>query len=540
MFAAILSISSFYWYFIEPIRTIYIYWFQLPYFIIFLSFAALISWFATTRRRVEENLGELAALLDLTQDTVLVMNMEGAITYWNRGAAERYGWTEDQALGRVVHDLLKTTFPARLEEIKEEVARTGHWEGELVHTKKDRTQLVVASRWALQRDARGAPVAILETNTDISERKRAEEALRLAGACNRSLIEASLDPLVTIDPEGRISDVNGATERVTGCTREELVGTDFSDYFTEPEKARAGYQQAFDQGFIRDYELEIRNRNGEITPIIYNASVYRDDTGKVIGVFAAARDITERKLAQEALQNLLNDLEVRVKERTKELSEANEALQTANKELESFSYSVSHDLRAPLLTIDGFSQMVLKGYGDKLDDEGRRKLNLVCSGTKQMGQLIDDLLTFSRLSRKEIVNAKVDMDALVRSAWKELTLLNRERRIQLSIKKLPHAMGDQALIKEVVVNLLSNAIKFTKFRETAMVEVGAYPEEERNVYFVKDNGVGFDMQYYDKLFGVFQRLHHVDEFEGTGVGLAIVQRIIRRHGGRVWADGKSG
>ena len=234
------------------------------------------------------------------------------------------------------------------------------------------------------------------------------------------------------------------------------------------------------------------------------------------------------------------ELESRVKERTKELSEANEALQAANKELESFSYSVSHDLRAPLLTIDGFSRMVLKGYVDKLDDEGRRKLNVICSSTKQMGQLIDDLLAFSRLSRKEMVNANVDMDALVRSAWKELTLLSPERRIQLSIKRLPDAMGDQALIKEVVVNLLSNAIKFTKFRETAMVEVGAYPEEERNVYFVKDNGVGFDMQYHDKLFGVFQRLHNADEFEGTGVGLAIVQRIIRRHGGRVWADGKVG
>jgi two-component system sensor kinase len=157
-----------------------------------------------------------------------------------------------------------------------------------------------------------------------------------------------------------------------------------------------------------------------------------------------------------------------------------------------------------------------------------------------MGKLIDDLLTFSRLGRKELVTTGLDMEALVRSAWKELTLLNPERRIQFSVKRLPQAMGDQALIKEVVVNLLSNAIKFTKFRETAVVEVGAYPEEERNVYFVKDNGVGFDMQYYNKLFGVFQRLHSDDEFEGTGVGLAIVQRIIRRHGGRVWAEGKMG
>jgi len=208
--------------------------------------------------------------------------------------------------------------------------------------------------------------------------------------------------------------------------------------------------------------------------------------------------------------------------------------------LDGFTYSVSHDLRAPLRAIDGFSMMVLKEYADKLDDEGRRKLNVIRSNTQQMGRLIDDLLTFSRMGRKEMANASLDMEALVRSAWRELTQLNPERRIQFSVQRLPHGMGDQTLIKEVVVNLLSNAIKFTKHRENAIVEVGAYPEKETDVYFVKDNGAGFDMQYHDKLFGVFQRLHSVDEFEGTGVGLAIVERIIHRHGGRVWAEGKEG
>jgi PAS domain S-box-containing protein len=386
----------------------------------------------------------------------------------------------------------------------------------------------------------GNVVKLVGTLVDITERKRAEEALQLAGVYNRSLIEASLDPLVTIDPEGRISDVNAATEQVTGYARSELIGTHFSDYFTEPEKARRVYGQVIGEGLVRDYELNIRHRDGRITPALCNASVYRDEAGKVIGVSVAARDITERKQAQEALQKLLAEMELRVEERTKELSEANQSLQAANKELESFTYSVSHDLRAPLRAIDGFSMMVLKGYADKLDDEGRRKLNVVRSNTQQMGRLIDDLLAFSRMGRKEMVRANLDMEALVRSAWRELTLLNPERRIQFSVQRLPYGMGDQTLIKEVVVNLLSNAIKFTKYRENAIVEVGAFPEEEADVYFVRDNGVGFDMQYYDKLFGVFQRLHSTDEFEGTGVGLAIVERIIGRHGGRVWAEGKEG
>jgi PAS domain S-box-containing protein len=256
----------------------------------------------TGGKRAEEALRAQAALLDLTHDTVFVMDMEGVIKYWNRGAGERYGWTAEHALGRVVHDLLKTVFPGPLEEIRAEVSRTGRWEGEILHTKKDGTQVVVASRWALQRDERGAPVAILETNNDITLRKQAEEALRLSNAYNRSLIEASLDPLVTIGPHGEITDVNAATEAATGRSRGELVGTDFCDYFTEPAKARAGYEQVFREGMVRDYPLELRHRDGGVMSVLYNASVYRDESGHVIGVFAAARDISKRKRAEEALR----------------------------------------------------------------------------------------------------------------------------------------------------------------------------------------------------------------------------------------------
>jgi len=256
----------------------------------------------TERKRAEEALRAQAALLDLTHDTVFVMDMEGVIQYWNRGAEERYGWTAEQALGRVVHDLLKTVFPGPLEEIRAEVSRAGRWEGEIRHTKKDGTPVVVASRWALQRDERGAPVAILETNNDITLRKRAEEALRLSNAYNRSLIEASPDPLVTIGPDGEITDVNAATEAATGRSRGELVGTDFCHYFTDPAKARAGYEQVFREGMVRDYPLELRHRDGGVMSVLYNASVYRDESGRVTGVFAAARDITERQRAQEALR----------------------------------------------------------------------------------------------------------------------------------------------------------------------------------------------------------------------------------------------
>jgi signal transduction histidine kinase len=407
------------------------------------------------------------------------------------------------------------------------------------------------------------------------------------------------------------------------------------DYFSEPEKAKAGYQQVFQDGFVQDYALEIRRNDGHLTPVLYNASVYRDEQGKAIGVFAAARDITQRKRAEEAIEslarfpsenpspvlrvkrdgtllyangasymllhdwqleidkpaplalqeaasetltqqtrkmidtehrqriisffvapivnagyanfygrdvterrqaeeeirNLNAELEKRVRDRTAQL-------EAANKELEAFSYSVSHDLRAPLRAIDGFSRVILEDYTDKLDDEGKRYLNIIESNTKKMGQLIDDLLAFSRLGRQEIRVSEMDMGKLAKSVSEELKLAVPERKLNITINTLIPAQGDQAMVRQVFVNLLSNAVKFTRPRDTAFIEITGSGEGNENVYSVKDNGVGFDMQYVNKLFGVFQRLHSSEEFEGTGVGLAIVQRIIHRHGGRVWAEGK--
>jgi light-regulated signal transduction histidine kinase (bacteriophytochrome) len=231
--------------------------------------------------------------------------------------------------------------------------------------------------------------------------------------------------------------------------------------------------------------------------------------------------------AEAELRESNEKLERRVCERTAEL-------ETANKELEAFSYSVSHDLRAPLRAVDGFSQAVLEDYGALLPEDGRRCLQTIRGGAQRMGALIDDLLTFSRLGRQPINKQPIATADLVRATLEELGGEGQEREIQIG--DLPPCSGDPALLKQVWINLLSNAIKYTRKRERAIIEIGCTRQGGETVYFVRDNGTGFDMRYADKLFGVFQRLHRVEDYEGTGVGLAIVQQIIHRHGGRVWAD----
>ena len=360
-------------------------------------------------------------------------------------------------------------------------------------------------------------------------RRRAEERLKGASAYNRSLIEASLDPLVMIAPGGKITDANSGMEKATGRVRQKLIGTDFCDYFSDPAKARVGYQQTFREGFVQDYELGIRHQDGHLTPVLYNASVYRDEAGVVIGIFAAARDITERKRAEQEVRRLNEQLEQRVRERTAEL-------EASNKELEAFTYSVSHDLRAPLRHVDGFSKLLVDRHGAELSPDALEDIATIRDAVLHMGMLIDDLLNLARLGRKQISMQATGLNSLVDEARADLMRENPDRTIEWKVETLPFVECDPALIKQVFANLLSNAVKFTRPRKPAVIEVGTTQQEGCAVIFVRDNGVGFNMKYATKLFGVFQRLHRSEDFEGTGVGLATVQRIIHKHGGRVWAE----
>ena len=398
-------------------------------------------------------------------------------------------------------------------------------------------------RWVLMagvvlRDDTGGPRRMLGICQDITKRKRIGDEIRASAAYNRSLTEANLNPMVTIGPDGTITDLNAATELATGYGRAELIGTEFSGYFTEPDLARAGYRQVFQDGSARDYPLELRHRDGHIASVLYNAAVYRDPAGRVLGVIAAARDVTEANRTQAAqreaeaqVRALHAGLEARVQERTADL-------ERSNKNLEAFTYSVSHDLRAPLRGLSGFSAALVEDYSDRLDETGRGYAQRIQAASERMAALIDDLLQLSRVSRTEMNLGPVDLSAEVDAIVGELQASEPGRRVRFAIQDGVWVTADRGLIRTVVQNLVENAWKFTARRDAATIEFGTTPADDAKICcYVRDNGAGFDPAYADKLFQPFERLHEAADFPGTGIGLASVQRIIERHGGRTWAEG---
>jgi PAS domain S-box-containing protein len=495
-----------------------------------------------------------SAIFNSANFSSIATDAQGVIQIFNVGAERMLGYTAAEVMNRItpadISDPQELIVRARALSAELGTVITPGFEAlvfkasrgiediyELTYIRKDRSRFPAVVSVTALRDAADTIIGYLLIGTDNTarheveeDRKRLDQNLRDQQFYTRSLIESNIDALMATDPRGIITDVNKQTEALTGCTRDELIGAPFKDHFTDPSRAEAGIHRVLTEGKVTNYELTARARDGTLTVVSYNATTFHDRDRRLRGVFAAARDVTELKRFERTLQQ--NEIQ-----RERDAQHAKE-LAVVNQELETFSYSVSHDLRAPLRHIHGYVEMLRGATTGQLSERAEKYLQTITDASLEMAELIDDLLAFSRVGRAEINGTSVELDALVQDVIRGLEMATNGRAILWRMAPLPRVVGDASLLKQVFINLIDNAVKYSRTRDTATIEIGCGGEEGgRVVLFVRDNGVGFDMQYAHKLFGVFQRLHRPEEFEGTGIGLATVRRIIGRHGGRVWAEG---
>jgi PAS domain S-box-containing protein len=584
----------------------------------------------------------LAAIAQSSPDAIISENAEGKIIFWNLGAEKMFGYSTVDVLGKSSAMLIPEGV---VEKKAEELLTAGTSEYFSKRKTKDGKIIDVAIALNPFKDPAGKIIGVTFIIRGMHNEPHYSQYAH-------SLMGATSFPLLSIDRSGKITDANEATTKITGLPVEKLKGTDLIYYFTDEDKTKRAYTDVFEKGFASDVPLEIKQPDGKKLDVLFNASVFRDPEGNILGAFIAIRDITEKRKTEESLiksriklyqfkkffdlsfdlvciantkgffeitspsfSNVLgyNEEELlakpfiefihpddapatkteldklkqgavsvdflsrikckdetykyfqwvfttdpvtgelfavardytRQKKAEEEIHNLNEnleknisELEIVNKELASFSYSVSHDLRASLRAINGFTQILNNQLKDRLTEDEKRQMQTVIVNSEKMGQLIDDLLAYSRLGKKEIQKENVDAKEMVESTVAELDKSEWNENAKIEVKELLPMYGDRALLHQVFFNLIANALKFSSKKPQPLIEIGSESKENENVYYVKDNGAGFDMQFYDKLFNVSQRLHSHEEFEGSGVGLAIANKIIQRHGGKIWAEAK--
>ncbi len=484
------------------------------------------DWYAQAMLRGGKKPEGMFIPLDDTKMRQKLRDVQGKLAEFRDIARQRIAAQKTSGVGTAIDQRYDTIFSDFLNQVDEVETRLqqvmAKGLGRFQHTQI--TLIVVCvllflsigiAFWRFDRRQRKNFLSLREANEnlekEIVERKRAEEEIKSLA----KFPAENPNPVLRVSGNGIVMYANEATQRLLpdwGCT----VGAE------APEFLRDLITRAPSNQLQQTLDVEHDRR-----VFALNLASIRD--GDYVNLYA--HDITQRKQVEEEIRKLNAELEERVKQRTAQLEDA-------NKELESFTYSVSHDLRAPLRHIEGFSRILEENYAGILDDEGKRVFGIIITSVRKMKALIDDLLAFSRLGRKGLSMSDVDMTKLVEEVFSELKSADQE--VQLNLQPLPTVYADRALMRQVWINLVSNAIKFSFHQDISMIEIGSKVDNDQYLLYIKDNGAGFDMQYADKLFGVFQRLHSSEDFEGTGIGLSFAQRVIQRHGGRIWAEGNVG
>ncbi len=461
------------------------------------------------------------SLIEASVDPLVTFGPDGKITDVNESTEAITGWKRNVLIGTDFSNYF--TQPKKAMEGYQKVFRNGFVQDyplEILHKSGRKTPVLYNA--SVYRDEYGKVIGVFAAARDITKLKKVEKRLEIASKYNRSLIEASVDPLVTFGPDGKITDVNESTEVITGYSRDELIGTDFSDYFTHPDKARKGYQQVFHEGVVRDYELEIQHKDGYITPVLYNASVYKDESGEIIGVFAAARDITELKKAENKLKVTIDELK------------------RSNKELQGFAFITSHDLQEPLRTMGSYAGLLKHRYEGQLDEDADEFIEYIVSGALRMQDMIKGLREYSRAGTHGNEFKEFKSDDCLNSVIYDLKTSIEECNAEVTFDSLPVVFADEDQINRVFQNLISNSLKFCREGVPPKIHISAKKEGNEYVFNVHDNGIGIEEQYSDIIFEVFKRLHAIGRYEGSGIGLAIVKRIMERHGGSVWVESEYG
>jgi len=481
---------------------------------------------------------ELAAIVENSTDAIISRMLDGTITSWNSGAEHMFGYTAAQAIGQPITFISPKGHQSGLKKNTERVLS-----GELIEpyesrrVTRDGRIIDVLAGLSPVRDGAGNITGASVIFHDISALKQAEGALLRERALLRTVIDNLPDRIYVKDSARRYLLVNqsdlrhrhlATDEAILGKTAHDILPRKYADAFDAEDRAVLESGEP-----LVNREIVVENGDDKKAWIMANKVPLRDAAGKIFGMVGIHRDITEVRQSAEAIIKLNAELEQRVMERTAQL-------ENTNKELESFAYSISHDLRAPLRSIDGFSKALMDDYQDRLEATALDYLRRVRAASQRMATLIDDLLALSRITRSEMRRKATDLSALAEDIVSELRREQPQREIDFSVANGIRASADAGLLRVALENLLGNAWKFTGRQSKAIISVGVENRDGQPVYFIRDNGAGFDMRYADKLFGAFQRLHREADFAGTGVGLATVQRIIRRHGGQIWAEAAVG
>jgi PAS domain S-box-containing protein len=472
---------------------------------------------------------------------VAITDVKGTITYVNDKFCSISKYSKDELIGQN-HRILNSSHHSKefFQQMYHTIANGKVWHGEIKNQAKDGSIYWVDTTIVPSVGAEGKPRQYVAIRADITERKRAEDAVKESLASSKTALKELADQKFALDQhaivaitdvQGTITYVNNKFCAISQYSKDELIGQNHR-ILNSSHHPKEFFQQMYHtiaNGEVWHGEIKNRAKDGSIYWVDTTIVPTLSSDGKPRQYVAIRADITERKLAGAEIRKLNDELEHRVIERTAQLEEV-------NKELESFTYSVAHDLRAPLRHIVGFSGILVEEFGASLSVEAQRYLQRIQDGTRKMGQLVDELLSLARVGRQEANLQQVGLNSIVKEVIGILQPELAGRQVEWRIADLPFVECDPTLLKQVFQNLISNSLKYSRPRPLAVIEIGHTQHNGDSVIFVRDNGVGFNMKYADKLFGVFQRLHRAEDFEGTGVGLATVQRIIKKHQGKVWAE----